>query len=180
MIDVRRIIPQDDIDLLSSVWSLTLFVVAALALFFTALFAGGQPWAVMVLIVLVVHAYADRRYVSLALIIPAFSWLAFFRMSGNRELFFPYSMYLAAHVAVLFDKRSGWSGAFGGMLIVAVFLALRYFQLATWPVLMLELAVAAGILSIILLANAMSPNDSRLRLFIAVAASGLAYIGLKV
>jgi len=160
--------------------SLLLFVSAALAVFFTALFAGGQPWAVILLLILVVHAFTDRRLAGLAVVVPAFGWLALFRLTGNRELFFPFSMYLAAHVTLLLDRRSLQQGAMGGIAVVVAFLAVRCFQRATGPVLAVELVVAAGILGLILLASAVIPKNRGTHLFLAVAASWLAFWGLSI
>jgi hypothetical protein len=180
MNNASRVVPRPDDDSPTTALSLLLFVSAALALFFTALFGGGQPWAILTLLVLVVQSLADRRLVELAMIVPALGWLVLFRLTGNRELFFPFAMYLAAHVSLLLGHRSPWLGACGGIVTVASFLVLRYQQQATWPVLAVELGVAAGILGLTLLAHTMGPKNRWADTVITGAASLLAYWGLSI
>lgn len=166
--------------LLGTALSLLIFSSAALTILFTTLFVGGQPWAILCLSTLVVQAMTDRHLQTLAVIVPGLCWLILFRVTGNRELFFPYSMYLAAHVSILLCRRSILLGSIGGIVVVAAFLGLRILQQATWPVLAVELGVAAGILGLILVAYAASPKNIYTHAMIAGAASGLAYLGLSI
>jgi hypothetical protein len=114
--------------------------------------AGGPPWTVVAALAFAVLGLGsgrdpDRQRELLGLILPALGWLAAFRLTGNRELFFPFAMYLAAHAA-LTGARRGVPGAFaGGGLVVAAFLVIRVLQAATPRVLAVETAAAGVILT---------------------------------
>ena len=164
----------------STAQSLFVFSIAAWSLLVTTLIVGGQPWSALCLLALVIQSLADRRVVSLAIIIPGLLWLILFRITGNRELFFPYAMYLATHVSLLLCRRSFWLGSLGGMLVVAVFLVVRYLQYATWRVLAVEFGVAAAILALALVAYPASPRNLYTHILTAGVASLLAYAGLSI
>jgi hypothetical protein len=112
--------------------------------------------------------------------LPAVAWVAASYVTGNRELFFPYAMYLAAHAAGQFAGR-GWkmTAAAGGTLVGA-FLVIRTLQAATARVLAVETAVAAAILAGVLMANASTGKRPWVRLVVAVLASVAAYAGLAL
>ena len=115
---------------------------------------GGPPWTLLGMLAFVAQIAADFRVGPLAALVPALAWLAGFHVTGNRELFFPYAMYLATHVALLLADRAPWLGCLGGGVMVAVFLAIRVLQAATARVLAVEFAVAAAILAVALAAHA--------------------------
>ena len=86
------------------------------------LVVGGRPWAAICLVALVIQVLtepqADKTTVGLA---PCIAWLVLFRITGNRELFFPFSMYLASYASLLMAGRILMLGVVGGAAVVAAF-----------------------------------------------------------
>lgn len=111
---------------------------------------GGPPWTVVAAIAFAVLGIGGthrdvRSRKSVWLILPSLGWLAAFWATGNRELFFPYAMYLAGHTSLTVSHRGPVAAPIAGSLVVAVFLAIRVLQGATSRVLAVE-AVAAGVI----------------------------------
>ena len=102
------------------------------------------------------------------------------QLSGNRELFFPYAMALAAHLACQFSGRSRIMAAGAGGLAVAGFLAIRGMQRATAGVLAVEAAVAVVILAVVVAAGPLAVRQPWGSLAFAAAASLAAYAGLAL
>jgi hypothetical protein len=138
---------------------------------------GGPAWVVIGVLAFCGQAAAGVRLAPLAILVPALGWLALARGTGNRELFFPYCMYLASHVAVVLTPRvacaeaprvacaeaprslraamqRSFRAALGGGLVVAAFLAVRVLQRAGLGVLAVEFVVAVAILAVVLAAAA--------------------------
>lgn len=115
---------------------------------------GGPPWTLLGVLAFFAQGVADPRGTSLAMLLPSLVWLALFRAGGNRELFFPYAMYLATHVALLLAARRPLAGWLGGGFMVTAFLLIRGMQAATARVLAVECVVAAAILAGALAARA--------------------------
>ena len=88
---------------------------------------GGAPWAI--------HKKLDLP----TLLIPALCWLLLFHFTGDRRLFFPYTILFAAHLAL----RTTWAHAIG---VVVLFLMIRVLQDAAMNVLLVELIVAIAAL----------------------------------
>lgn len=112
--------------------------------------AGGPPWTVVAAMAFAVLGVSGSRQDGtwrklLWLILPSLGWLAAFWATGNRELFFPFTMYLAAHAALTVSGRGLSPACVAGGLVVAVFLVIRVLQAATPSVLAVE-AVAAGVI----------------------------------
>ena len=110
--------------------------------------AGGPPWTVVIAIAFAVLGISGRPQdgggrQALWLILPSLGWLLAFRATGNRELFFPFTMYLAAHAALAVSPRGPKAAGLAGGIVVAIFLVIRVLQAATPRVLAVE-AVAAG------------------------------------
>ena len=127
------------------------------------------------------QAFGGARIESLAIMAPGLVWLALFRATGNRELFFPYSMYLASCVALRAAERAAWLGPIGGGLVVGVFMVIRVLQQATLRVLAVEFAVAAAILAFVLVARSWRPRHGvpfGWEAAIVAASSLLAYASL--
>ena len=147
---------------------------------------GGPPWTVIGALAVVAQTFGGVRLESLALVAPSLLWLALANATGNRELFFPYTMYLASCVAVGAAARSRWSGPLGGGLVVAAFMIIRILQQATIRVLAVEFVVATAILAFVLVAvswgrrhvSAVAPVAWHAA--IAVAASLIAYASLAI
>lgn len=109
---------------------------------------GGPPWTVIAAIAFAVLGFGVGRqgcHEPVWLILPSLGWLAAFWATGNRELFFPFTMYLAAHAALTMSGRGPIPASAAGGLVVAAFLLIRVFQAATPRVLAVE-AVAASLI----------------------------------
>jgi hypothetical protein len=114
--------------------------------------AGGPPWTVVAAIAFAVLGVAGSRQDGawrelVWLILPSLGWLAAFWGTGNRELFFPFAMYLAAHAALTVSGRGLGPASAAGGLVVAAFLVIRILQAATPNVLAVEAIAAAVILA---------------------------------
>ena len=144
-------------------------------------------------IAVVAQTLGGIRIESLALMVPSLAWLALSHATGNRELFFPYTMYLASCVA-LWDsqratQRAAWLGPLGGATIVTAFMVIRILQQATLRVLAVEFVVAAAILALVVAAGSWSrrrvahvapPANFAWRAAIVAASSLLAYASLAI
>ncbi len=141
---------------------------------------GGPPWVVLGVLGFLGQIAADFRLAPALRMAPALLWAAAAAATGNRELFFPYSIFLATHVLVELWHQGAVRAVLGGAGIVAAFLAIRLLQAATLQVLGVESAVAALIMAAAC-AVVSSPFDRpRLRWLVPPAASLLAYAGLAL
>lgn len=132
-----------------------IFIIVELLFLAVTHFFGGPPWTVIGALAVVLLALGGIRIESLAIVVPSLAWLALSHTTGNRELFFPYTMYLASYVAMRGSDRADraeWLGPLGGAAIVAAFLVIRILQQATLRVLAVEFVVAAAILALVLVA----------------------------
>ena len=170
---------------------LVFIVVELLFLAATHMF-GGPPWTVIGAVAVVLLALGGIRIESLALMVPSLAWLGLSHATGNRELFFPYTMYLASCVAMRGSDRAGlatWLGPLGGAAIVAAFMIIRILQQATVRVLVVEFVVAAVILALVIAAGSWSrgrvahvapPATFAWRAAIVATSSLLAYASLAI
>lgn len=156
------------------------FIAVELAFVATLQACGGPTWVAIGVLACVVQVVSDFRVQPLLALVPAVAWAAGHLVSGNRELFFPFSMYLAAHAAGQAAARGRLTaGAFGG-LVVAAFLGVRMLERATPRVLAVECAVATVILAgVLALAPRMSGRLIASALLSAIA-SVAAYVGLAL
>ena len=147
---------------------------------------GSPPWTVIGVVAILALMPGGVRIESLALAVPSLFWLGLSHATGNRELFFPYAMYLASCVALRDSDRAAWPGTLGAGLIVGVFMIIRTLQQATVRILAVEFAVAAAILTLVIMArswirrNAARPAQYAWRAAIAAASSLLAYASLAL
>ena len=111
----------------------------------------------------------------LALVAASLVWLTLFHLTGDRRLFFPYSIQFAAQVVCAAPMRP--AAAKGGGLIAA-FLSIRIWQGASAGVLALELIVAIGATSFVAIAYGPRSRGLGARVLGGVAGSVLAYGGL--
>jgi hypothetical protein len=156
------------------------FIVGEVAFLAVAQLVGGPPWTLVGGAAFVLLAFTGPRLDTLLLAAPSLAWLGASIATGNRELFFPYAMHLAAVVLCrLFGRGAAWGLAAGG-LVAAVFLAIRVAQQATPRVLAVECAVAAAILAGAAVARARWPQGGAVDAAIVVASALLAYAGLAV
>ena len=165
------------------------FIVVELIFLAVAHCFGGPPWAVIGAVAVVLLALGGIRIESLALMVPSLAWLGLSHATGNRELFFPYTMYLASCVALRATERTPWLGPLGGAAIVAAFMVIRILQQATVRVLVVEFVVAAAILALVVVAGSWSRRrvahavpaaHYACRAAIIVTASLLAYASLAI
>lgn len=162
------------------------FIVVELAFLSLTHRFGGPPWTVIGVVAILAQMVGGVRMEWLALVLPSLCWLGLSHATGNRELFFPYTMYLASCVALRGFDRSGSTALLGGGAIVGVFMIIRILQQATPRVLAVEFAVAATILALVLNADSWSRRHgeraprSSLRAAIVVASSLLAYASLAL
>jgi hypothetical protein len=137
-----------------------IFIIVELLFLAVTLMFGGPPWTVIGAIAVVAQTLGGIRIESLALVVPSLAWLALSHATGNRELFFPYTMYLASCVALWNSQRAtqraAWLGPLGGAAIVAAFMVIRILQQATVRVLAVEFVVAAAILALVVVAGSWS------------------------
>lgn len=123
----------------------TLLAVEA-ALLAASFAAAGPPATIPMAIAATATAIRGGRARGLAALAPALLWLLLSRLTGRRDLYFPYCMHLAGCLAAC--APGTMPAAAGGGAVVAAFLAVRVAQGATRPVLLLEAVVAAAILAL--------------------------------
>ena len=141
---------------------------------------GGPPWTLVGGVVFGLLAFAGPSIQSLLLAVPSLAWLAASVATGDRELFFPYAMQLAAVALCGLAKRCPAWGLAGGGLVAAAFLAVRVAQQATPRVLAVEGAVAAAILAAAAVACARCPRTAATDAIIVAASALLASVGLAL
>lgn len=107
---------------------------------------GGPPWTLLTMIAFLAQIAVDFRVAPLAMLAPGLAWLALHHVTGDRELFFPFAMTVAIHVALLASARGTARALLGGGGVVAVFLAIRGLQAASPRVLAVEAGIAVAIL----------------------------------
>ncbi len=73
-------------------------------------------------------------------------WLLLYCWTGDRRLYFPYTMQFAIQLSELWKGRVPWPAASAGGLMVGSFTLIRIWQGATTQVLVVELVVALIIL----------------------------------
>lgn len=141
---------------------------------------GGSPWVILGVLACLGQIMADFRLSSLLSLVPALVWAVAHSATGNRELFFPYAIYLAAHVVVAVWPRGIARAAAGGASVVGAFLVIRLLQQATLRVLAVEAAVAAAILLATIWVAVSGGHGVWRRWLIPLAASLAAYAGLAL
>jgi len=156
------------------------FIAVELAFLAAAHLLGGPPWVAVGVVAMIGQVAADFRLRPLVGLAPAVGWMVAHQLTGNRELFFPYAMALAAHLAGQFGGRGRTAAAVAGGLVVAAFMGIRVIQDATARVLAVELAVAVAILAAVVAAVPLMARRSWRAVAVAAAASLAAYAGLAL
>lgn len=163
---------------------LATFLAVEALLLAAAAACGGAAWTIPLAVAASVVGFVDLRPAALVALLPAFVWLALARTTGDRELYFPFVMLLAGHVAALRAPGRGWLGATGAIAVVVAFLAIRAGQGATSRVLVVEALVAGAILVAVAIVVRIAPRSlpgSRVgAMAIAALASLLALAGLSL
>lgn len=156
------------------------FIAVELAVLAALQACGGPTWVALGVLACVAQVMIDFRVQPLLGLVPAVAWAAWHLVSGNRELFFPFSMYLAAHTAGQAAARGRLTaGAFGG-LVVVVFLGVRILERATPRVLGVEAAVAAVILAAVVSLAPRTIGRPLAAALLPAIASVAAYVGLAL
>ena len=133
---------------------------------------GGLPWAcISVFGICILIAYGANWREVLLLMLPAMFWLGVFHFTGDRRMFFPFSILFAASFAL----RANWPATMG---IMVLFLVARILQDATFKVLAVEVLVAVAVLCPVYFAQKKLSPRGQWRSAFAVASSLLAFIGL--
>jgi len=161
------------------------FIAVEVAFLAVTHFFGGPPWAVVGTVALLAQILAQMiggfRGDAVILFGPSLLWLALFHATGNRELFFPYTMYLASGVALRAAERTLRLGILGGGAVVTAFMVIRILQNATSRVLLVELVIATAILALPLAVRSASRTHSITRDAIITGVSSLlAYASLAL
>lgn len=149
------------------------FLTAELALLAAAHLLGGPAWTALAVIACVAHAWGGLRPAHLAPLAPALVWAIAARATGNRELYFPFAMHLAAATAAVPPLTRPLACLAAGGTVATAFLAIRWRQAATPRVLAVEAAAAALVIVAAVAARRRFP-DVAARWWIPVAAAVLA------
>ncbi len=134
---------------------------------------GGPWWTVLGGVACVVQMTGGVVASTLAPLFPALAWALAARVTGNRELYFPFAMHLAAAtITAIPHPPSPWR-VVAGLALPAAFLVIRWLQAATPKVLAVE-AVATGIVMAAVIGLASWRPDRMSRWWVPVAAAILA------
>lgn len=156
------------------------FIVGEVVFLAVAQLVGGPPWTLVGGVGFVLLAFTAPGVGPLLLALPSLAWLGASAATGNRELFFPYAMHLAAVALCMNAGRGVGRGLAAGGIVAAAFLAVRVAQQATPRVLAVECAVAVAILVGVAVARTRRPQGGALDAALVIAAAVLAYAGLAV
>lgn len=160
--------------------SLLVFLVGETVLLAVAQAVGGTPWTLVALATLIPLGFLRPDTVTIALAAPCLAWPVAVQATGNRELFFPFAMQLAAVAVCRNSHRGAAWGLAGGAGVVAAFLGVRFRQDATPRVLAVETIVAAVILAGLVLARLRCRPSPAAEAALVAAASLAAYAGLAL
>lgn len=161
-------------------FSTTTLAALAICLVATALFFGDIAWAHVFLTAIVLRSRPEFRSERLLLMACSLFWLAMFRWILLRQLFFPYTMHLAACAMLFASSTKTWQDYARGMIIVAVFTAIRFLQGAPHRVLVIESIVAAIILAFAVGFYQLTPRNAASRAVVVVLSSLAAVAGLAI
>jgi len=146
-----------------------------------AALSGGWAWALPCVVMWLEFraARADATALAAALA-PGLLWLLLCGITGDRRLYFCYTMQYAVHLACLYRERSLRAAIGAGGVLIAVFVAVRVAQAATASVLVVEIAVSLMVLVVSLATYGTGAATSARRMAIAAVASLLAFAGLAL
>ena len=143
-------------------------------------FLGGHPWTFLISVSLVSLGFIQHHIKRFSLIGLSLIWMFISRLTGHRELFFPFAMFLATYVAVFLSDRHFWMGWLGGFIVVCCFIAIRFQQRATFRVLLVELIAATVILACTLIVDSVGWKTLASRFSILAFASFVAFCCLAI
>jgi hypothetical protein len=139
---------------------------------------GGPPWTVLAAFAILATTRGGIRLGSLAAFLPSLGWLAAARLTENRELFFPFAVYLAVAAMQAHTGRRASLAAGGG--IMGGFLVIRLLQGASAVVLGVEAAVTMALLIAADVGLRVTHRMPSRSVLVPAAASGLAYLSLAL
>ncbi len=157
--------------------------IAILAACAAAAIFGGWAWTLPCLILWTALRNAPSRAGAAALtaaLAPGLLWLLLFALTGDRRLYFCYTMQYAVHLACLRREHGGRAAAAGGAIPVAVFLGVRVAQAASARVLAVETLVAGGLLALALALYGPDSAGPARRAAVSMAVSLLAFFSLAL
>lgn len=134
------------------------FLAAEAVLLAAAAGIGGTAWAAVAAVACLASLAGGLRPASLATALPALAWPMGAVATGNKELFFPFTMHLAAAAVLAAGARL--PGLVAGVVVVAAFLSVRHLQQASSRVLAVEAAAAAAVLAAVAVADAVLPRTA--------------------
>ncbi len=141
---------------------------------------GGPAWVGVAVPAIFIEIYCGSQLRSLGMLIPAGIWFVLCTLTGNRELFFPYAMYVMAFMVIRLWERGRGAAIMGGLSCGCLFLFIRWLQNATMSVLLVEGVVAAAIVLALSVFCWLGLNRGWMQLFGLLGASLLAYAGLAL
>ncbi|MEO8027939.1 MAG: hypothetical protein ABI823_15750 [Bryobacteraceae bacterium] len=146
-----------------------------------AFLAGGWIWALPCAVVAALwwRSGGSAGALATACRISAF-WLVAFVLTGDRRLYFPYTLQFAVQASCFLGGPALRAGVFGAGGIVALFTAVRLVQAASARVLTVELAVAIPSLALCLAFYEEGSPTLQRRLAAAGVASLLGFLGLAL
>jgi len=120
---------------------------------------------------------SDRHFIGHC--VASFAWFVLSILTENRELFFPFSIYLASSTLVGLAGKSQFASFSSCGSVLTAFLFIRIGQDATNQILLIEMIVAASIMATTYLATCYENLES-LKPFLPPIASFLGLAGLLI
>ncbi|MFM7185890.1 MAG: hypothetical protein ACKO4Z_14145 [Planctomycetota bacterium] len=155
------------------------FLAAEAVLLAAAAAIGGPAWAAVAAVACLALLCGGMQPGPLLAALPALAWPIGALATGNRELFFPFTMHLAAASFLASGTRG--AGLLAGGSVVIAFLGVRVMQGASSRVLAVECCAAAAVVAAVATTHAWLATAGRdgnaaasLRWWLPVAAALLA------
>ena len=146
----------------------------------TTLYVGGTAWAQIFLTAIILRSRPDVREERLFLMACSLIWLVICCWMVFRQLFFPYTMHLATCAALFASDFGFWRAYINGIIVVTMFIAIRFLQDATNRVLSIEFIVAAIILALAICFYQLTPRNAVSRAVVVIVGSLCAVAGLAI
>ena len=143
--------------------------------------ADFLPWAIVGFAALLVR---PQRNLSIAAMLDfagiGLAWLGLYCLTGDRRLFFPYTIQFAIQAICWLDGRVRHTAIIGSVAGIGLFTVIRVLQSATLSVLVVEWMVAVAVLSLIAALWRQSSRTSVARLTLSALGGLLALAGLAL
>ncbi len=154
-----------------------IYVVPLLAIW---LVAGPEWFAVYLIAIYLLDRSLSSVKLTLVATLPSLIWLGLSVATGNRELYFPFSIFLATQTGFAYSSADVWRGTVFSLFVLGGFLVVRSLQDASSTVLLLEFGVALTILQIALLMYLASRRGILTGITLAAIASVAGFVGLAI